>query len=69
MNSEPNTWHCIELPKSDYREIWKLQTDLVDARKAGAFDRDIIFLLEHSPVRYRAPRPATKTVNGIALAQ
>ena len=50
QNSQPNTWYCIELPTSDYREIWKLQTDLVDARKAGAFDQDIVFLLEHSPV-------------------
>jgi len=50
LNSEPKTWYCIELPTSDYREIWKLQTGLVDARKAGAFDQDIVFLLEHSPV-------------------
>jgi len=50
QNSQLNTWYCIDLPKSDYREIWKLQTDLVDARKAGAFDQDIVFLLEHSPV-------------------
>ncbi len=50
MNSEPKTWYCIELPKSDYREIWKLQTDLVDARKEGILGQDILFLLEHSPV-------------------
>ena len=50
MNSKPKTWYCIDLPKSDYREIWKLQTDLVDARKAGVFDQDIVFLLEHTPV-------------------
>jgi len=50
LNSEPKTWYCIELPKSDYREIWKLQTDLVDARKEGILGQDILFLLEHSPV-------------------
>ena len=50
QNPELKSWYCIEVPKSDYREIWKLQTDLVDARKAGAFDQDIVILLEHSPV-------------------
>jgi len=50
QNPELKSWYCIELPKSDYRGIWKLQTDLVDARKTGAFDQDIVFLLEHSPV-------------------
>ena len=50
QNSQLKTWYCIDLPKSDYRKIWKLQTDLVNARKAGAFDQDIVFLLEHSPV-------------------
>ena len=50
QNSEPNTWYCIELPKSNYREIWKIQTDLVDARKERILDQDILFLLEHSPV-------------------
>ena len=49
-NSEPKPWCCIDLPESDYRDIWKLQTDIVNARKEGVFDQDIVFLLEHSPV-------------------
>jgi lipoate-protein ligase B len=34
----------------DYREMWKLQRDLVEMRRTGVFDSDVFFLLEHTPV-------------------
>jgi lipoate-protein ligase B len=34
----------------DYREAWKLQTDLVDARIKNDLSSDVVLSLEHSPV-------------------
>jgi lipoate-protein ligase B len=44
------TWLCVELPVTDYRVVWRLQTRLVAARSKGSPDRDILLLTEHSPV-------------------
>lgn len=43
-------WRCVELPETTYRAAWKLQTDLVAARKDKAVETDIVLLLEHPPV-------------------
>ena len=43
-------WSCIELPLTDYREAWELQTLLATARKKRIIDRNIVLLLEHPPV-------------------
>ena len=34
----------------NYREAWKLQTDLVDARIKNDVSSDVVLFLEHSPV-------------------
>lgn len=41
---------CADLGLIDYREAWKLQTDLVDARIKNDVPSDIILFLEHLPV-------------------
>jgi lipoate-protein ligase B len=43
-------WRCIELPATEYREAWSLQSNLVAARKDKSIDTDIVLLLEHLPV-------------------
>lgn len=43
-------WHCIQLPPVNYRDAWKLQTDLVAARWEQRLDTDVVLLLEHPPV-------------------
>ncbi len=43
-------WRCIELPATEYREAWRLQSDLVAARKDKSIDTDVVLLLEHLPV-------------------
>lgn len=51
MNDLPDKrWLCIELPATEYREAWSLQSDLVAARKDKSIDTDIVLLLEHPPV-------------------
>ena len=46
----PRTWLCVELPVTDYRVVWRLQTRLVAARREGSLDRDVLLLTEHAPV-------------------
>ena len=43
-------WLCIELPVTEYREAWSLQSNLVAARKDKSIDTDVVLLLEHPPV-------------------
>jgi lipoate-protein ligase B len=43
-------WLCIELPATEYREAWSLQSDLVAARKDKSIETDVVLLLEHPPV-------------------
>jgi lipoate-protein ligase B len=43
-------WLCIELPVIGYKEAWKLQGDLVAARKDKTIDTNVILFLEHPPV-------------------
>jgi len=50
MKKEDKKWLFVELPVTEYREIWDLQAKLVRARKSRIINRDIILLLEHFPV-------------------
>lgn len=49
-NRSDKKWLCIELPATEYREAWSLQSDLVAARKDESIDTDVVLLLEHPPV-------------------
>ena len=49
-NVKQNQWLLIELPATEYTRAWDLQNNLVEARKDGVIDKDIILLLEHPPV-------------------
>jgi lipoate-protein ligase B len=49
-NPRPGTWLCLDLATIDYQEAWKLQSNLVDARRNKAIDSDIVLFLEHPPV-------------------
>ncbi|MBW1744708.1 MAG: hypothetical protein JRJ47_14975 [Deltaproteobacteria bacterium] len=51
MAKKPETeWFCVDLPAVDYTEVWKLQGNLVAARKEGDLDKNLVLLLEHPPV-------------------
>ena len=43
-------WFCLELPVTEYREVWDLQHRLVIARKDRIIDKDVVLFLEHPPV-------------------
>ncbi len=56
-NPQPATWNpqlrqwlCVDLPTIDYQEAWKLQTDMVEARRSRVIDSNIVLFLEHPPV-------------------
>lgn len=49
-NRLDNGWLCIDLPATEYREAWNLQSRLVAARKERIINTDIVLLLEHPPV-------------------
>ncbi len=40
----------IEMPLTEYREAWKLQQAIVNAKKEGLLLNDVILVLEHPPV-------------------
>lgn len=50
IGTRPRKCLAVELPVTDYREIHRLQLELVAARHAGVLDCDVVFILEHSPV-------------------
>ncbi len=49
-NVKQNQWLLIELPIMEYTKAWDLQNNLVEARKDGVIDKDIVLLLEHPSV-------------------
>jgi lipoate-protein ligase B len=49
-NLQLGTWFCLDLPIIEYQKAWKLQSNLVAARKNRTIDSDIVLLLEHPPV-------------------
>ena len=50
IDTNPAKCLAVELPVTDYREIHRLQLDMVTARHAGVLDHDVVFILEHHPV-------------------
>ena len=51
------------MPTMEYREAWNLQIRLVNDRKEGTFDRDIILFLEHFPVFTLGHRGGLENLN------
>jgi len=49
-NRSDKRWLCIELPVTEYREAWSLQSNLVAARKDKSIETDVVLLLEYLPV-------------------
>jgi len=43
-------WLCVELPATEYKEAWHLQSHLVAAKKQKTINKNIVLLLEHPPV-------------------
>lgn len=43
-------WFISNLGLVEYKNAYQLQTNLIEARHAGVFDKDIVLLLEHPPV-------------------
>ena len=50
LNEKKKVWLQVDLPAVEYREAWDLQADLVEARKAGILQNDLVLLLEHPAV-------------------
>jgi lipoate-protein ligase B len=42
--------YLLDLPETDYMAVLGMQRAAVEARRAGTLDRDLVILLEHSPV-------------------
>jgi lipoate-protein ligase B len=43
-------WLCVDIPAVEYTEAWKLQSDLVAAKKERIIATDVVLLLEHPAV-------------------
>ncbi|MBW1934280.1 MAG: lipoyl(octanoyl) transferase LipB [Deltaproteobacteria bacterium] len=50
MSSEQQKWLLADLGLLDYRKAHRLQLELLNYRKEGSLQEDIILLLEHPPV-------------------
>jgi lipoate-protein ligase B len=51
QNTAPDRkWLCIELPATEYKEAWHLQSNLVDAKYNKILHKNVVLLLEHPPV-------------------
>jgi lipoate-protein ligase B len=46
---DPN-WLCVELPVTEYKEAWHLQSYLVAAKYHKTIHKNVVLLLEHPPV-------------------
>ena len=42
--------YLLDLPVTGYRESHKLQLSVVEARRSGRLNRDVVIMLEHAPV-------------------
>ena len=49
-NLNGKKWFCVELPVTEYQEVWDLQHRLVTARKDRIIHKDVLLFLEHPPV-------------------
>ena len=43
-------WLCVELPVTEYKEAWHLQSNLVAAKYHKTIQKNVVLLLEHPPV-------------------
>ncbi len=43
-------WLCIEMPATEYKEAWHLQSNIVDAKYNKILHENVVLLLEHPPV-------------------
>lgn len=43
-------WLCVELPVTEYKEAWHLQSHLVAAKYHETIHKNVVLLLEHLPV-------------------
>lgn len=43
-------WHVVDLGLVPYREAWKLQLQLIEARDSGRLEKNIMLIVEHLPV-------------------
>ncbi|MBN2373725.1 lipoyl(octanoyl) transferase LipB [bacterium] len=50
VNGSDKRWLCCSLSLIDYKEAWELQTGLVEARKTGGIETDVVLFAEHPPV-------------------
>lgn len=50
MATAPRTWYVVDLGLKDYQEVWALQRRLVEARKDGVLDVDVVLMVEHPAV-------------------
>ena len=50
MASVFSKWYLVDLGLRDYREAWALQRRLVEARKDGALQMDVVLFVEHPAV-------------------
>ena len=46
----PSSGYCVSLPPTDYHQVWRLQQELVAARKDKTIDADTVLILEHPAV-------------------
>jgi lipoate-protein ligase B len=50
LEEKTKIWLQVDLPTVEYKEVWDLQTYLVEARKTGIIQNDLVLLLEHPAV-------------------
>jgi lipoate-protein ligase B len=50
LDLEKRRWHYLDLGLMDYQRAWDMQLRLVNARRDGVLDSDLVLFLEHPPV-------------------
>lgn len=50
VRNETDSWFCLDLPRVEYEEAYRMQQQLVAARHDGIIARDVALVLEHPPV-------------------
>ena len=58
----PGSWALVDLPATGYETVRSLQLALVNARRAGAFDGDVVIFTEHFPVFTLGRRGGTEFI-------
>ena len=50
LEEKTKIWLQVDLPAMEYKDVWDLQAYLVEARKTGIIQNDLVLLLEHPAV-------------------